>query len=144
MITAIDTNVLLDVLIPNADFCDASADAIQDSAAAGSLTICDLVYAELCAHFRRQGDCDDFLAAGGIRVESLTRSAHFRASRVWRDYRRQGGARTRILGDFLVGAHAELQATRLLCRDRGFYTKLFPSLILLDPSFRSTSVRQRR
>ncbi|MGP8246506.1 MAG: type II toxin-antitoxin system VapC family toxin [Bryobacteraceae bacterium] len=134
MITAIDTNVLLDVLIPNADFCDRSADAIQDSAAAGSLVICDLVYAELCVSFRRQRDCDDFLEAGAIRVESLTRAAHFRASRVWRDYRKQGGSRTRTLADFLVGAHAELQASRLLSRDRGFYGRLFPSLNLVDPS----------
>ncbi|MGA1998171.1 MAG: type II toxin-antitoxin system VapC family toxin [Bryobacteraceae bacterium] len=133
MITAIDTNVLLDVLIPSAVFCDRSMDAIQDSAAAGSLVICDLVYAELCVHFRHQRECDDFLAAGGIRVESLTRAAHFRASRVWRDYRRQGGSRARILADFLVGAHAELQASRLLSRDRGFYGKLFPSLNLVDP-----------
>jgi predicted nucleic acid-binding protein len=134
MITAIDTKVLLDVLIPNADFCDRSTDAIQDSAAAGSLVICDLVYAELCVHFRRQPECDDFLEAGEIRVESLTRVAHFRASRVWRDYRKQGGSRTRILADFLVGAHAELQASRLLTRERGFYRKLFPTLKLIDPS----------
>jgi hypothetical protein len=29
MITAIDTNILLDLLIPNDDFCDASAEALE-------------------------------------------------------------------------------------------------------------------
>jgi len=134
MITAIDTNVLLDVLLPNDDFCDAAMAAIEESVTAGSLVICDIVYAELCVHFSAQPDCDDFLAANQIRVEALTRASQFAASRVWREYRRQGGSRARILADFMIGAHAQLQATRLLSRDRGFYKKLFPSLKLVDPT----------
>jgi predicted nucleic acid-binding protein len=134
MITAIDTNVLLDILISNADFCDAATQAIEESASLGSLVICDLVYAELCVHFARQEECDDFLGSNEIRVEPLTRAAHFAASRVWQEYRRQGGRRTRILADFVVGAHAQLQANRLLSRDRGFYQRLFPTLNLVDPS----------
>jgi predicted nucleic acid-binding protein len=137
MITAIDTNVLLDVLLPNEDFCEAAMAAMEESATAGSLVMCDIVYAELCIHFATQQECDAFLTANQIRVEALNRTAHFAASRVWREYRRQGGSRTRILADFMVGAHAQLQATRLLSRDRGFYRKLFPSLKLVDPS-RST------
>lgn len=134
MITAIDTNVLLDILLPNEAFCDAAIEAVEGSAAAGSLVICDLVYAELCVHFHAQRECDEFLATNEIRMECLSRSAHFAASRVWREYRRQGGSRVRILADFLVGAHAALQANRLLSRDRGFYRKMFPRLTLLDPS----------
>lgn len=134
MITAIDTNVLLDVLLPNDDFCDAAMAAIEQSITAGSLVICDVVYAELCVHFSAQQDCDDFLDANQIRVEALTRASQFAASRVWREYRHQGGPRARILADFMVGAHAQFQATRLLSRDRGFYRKLFPALTLGDPS----------
>lgn len=135
MITAIDTNVLLDILRPNPDFCDAAMETLEDSSGAGSLVICDFVYAELCAHFVAQGECDEFLTANQIRVEALSRAAHFAAGRAWRRYRRQGGSRERIITDFLVGAHAEVQANRLLTRDRGFYRKLFPSLSVLDPSF---------
>ena len=134
MITAVDTNILLDILLPNPSFCDVSVQALEDSAVAGSLVICDLVYAELCVHFAAREECDEFLATNEIRVESLTREAHFAASRVWRQYRRQGGSRTRILADFLVGAHGQHQANRLLSRDRGFYKSLFPSLNLIDPS----------
>lgn len=136
MITAIDTNVLLDILLPNEAFCDAAIEAVESSAVAGSLVICDLVYAELCVHFHEQRECDEFLAANEIRVEALSRAAHFAASRVWREYRRQGGSRVRILADILVGAHAALQANRLLSRDRGFYRKMFPRLTVLDPSGR--------
>jgi predicted nucleic acid-binding protein len=134
MITAIDTNILLDILVPNEEFYDASADALQLWAAAGSLVICDLVYAELCIHFEHRHDCDTFLEGNEIRVQALTREAHFLASRAWRAYRLQGGKRARILADFLIGAHAQEQASRLLSRDRGFHHKLFPSLRLCDPT----------
>ena len=134
MITAIDTNILLDILIPNEDLYDLAAGALQKSAAEGSLVICDIVYAELCIHFENHRDCDVFLESTDIQVQALTREAQFLAGRAWRAYRRQGGKRSRILADFLIGAHAQLSAGRLLSRDRGFYQVLFPSLALYDPS----------
>lgn len=134
MITAIDTNVLLDVLIPNEHFFEASAQGLEDADSAGSMVVCDLVYAELCVHFSVQRDCDEFLAQNRIRVESLNREALFLASRVWRKYRQQGGKRSRILADFLIGAHAQTQTTCLLSRDRGFYKQMFPTLQLIDPA----------
>lgn len=133
MITAIDTNVLLDVLLPNENFVDRSGKALEVAAEAGSLVICDLVYAELCVAFDSQEQCDEFLADIGVHTAALGRHASFLASRVWRRYRQQGGKRERILADFLIGAHAQVQASRLLTRDRGFYRKMFPSLNLLEP-----------
>jgi len=134
MITAIDANVLLDVLIPNDEFFGRSLRAVDEASSQGSLVICDLVYAELCIHFESQDECDEFLGTTEIRVEPLGRAAHFMASRIWREDRLQGGPRSRILADFLVGAHAQTQANRLLSRDRGFYGKLFPTLQVIDPS----------
>jgi predicted nucleic acid-binding protein len=134
MITAVDTNILLDILVPNEQFYEASTDALEQAASEGSIVISDIVYAELCIHFETQRECDAFLESNEIRVQALTRKAHFLASRAWRAYRQQGGKRTGILADFLVGAHAQEQATRLLSRDRGFYRKLFPSLDLVDPT----------
>jgi predicted nucleic acid-binding protein len=134
MITAIDTNILLDILVPNEEFYGASADALENSASEGSLVISDIVYAELCIHFETRKECDGFLESLEIRVQPLTREALFTASRAWRKYRQQGGKRTRILADFLIGAHAQHQSERLLSRDRGFYQTLFPSLELRDPT----------
>lgn len=134
MITAIDTNVLLDILVPNEKFYEASAAALEHAATSGSLVICDVVYGELCIHFNSQHECDSFLGSSEIRVEALTRPAYFLASRAWRTYREHGGPRTRILADFIIGAYAQTQASRLLSRDRGFYRNLFPALNLVDPS----------
>ena len=133
MITAIDTNILLDILLPNENFYEVSARALEEAAGEGSLVVSDIVYAELCIHFETQRESDNFLESNEIRVQALSREAHFLASRAWRTYRQHGGTRSRILADFLIGAHAQKQATRLLSRDRGFYRKLFPSLDLNDP-----------
>ena len=54
MITAVDTNVLLDVLLSGARFLSQSIQALEDATAAGSLVICDPVYADLCLHFDEQ------------------------------------------------------------------------------------------
>lgn len=134
MITALDTNVLLDVLLSNEDFADAAIRLIESSARAGSLVICELVYAELCGHFDNKIACDLFLEENEIGVLHLSADACFLASRTWRQYRKQGGRRTRILPDFLIGAHAQLQASTLISRDAGFYQKLFPKLTVLNPS----------
>lgn len=128
------TQTSCSILVPNEQCYDASVKALETAAADGSLVICDLVYAELCIHFHTQGEWERFLKANEIRVEALNREAHFLASRAWRTYRKQGGQRARILADFWIGAHAQVQASRLLARDRGFYRKLFPKLRLIDPS----------
>ena len=143
MITALDTNILLDILRPNEQYYESSARALQEADVAGALVICDVVYAELCVHFETQRECDAFLDSTEIRVEPLNRAAHSRAAQAWRQYRRQGGQRMRILSDFFIGAHAELQADRLVSRDRGFYRQLFPGLSLLDPS-RGSELQAKR
>ncbi len=133
MITALDTNVLLDVLLPNESFVDAAIDLMESGARAGSLVVCELVYAELCGHFSNKNDCDLFLRENEIEITHFNDHSCFLASRIWRQYRKQGGNRTRILPDFLIGAHAQMQASRLISRDSGFYQKLFPKLTILNP-----------
>jgi hypothetical protein len=144
MITAIDTNVLLDVLIPNEKFIELSSRAIEKAAGEGSLVVCDAVYGELCVQFTAQRECEEFLDKNEIRIEPLSRSALFLASRIWLSNMQQGGPRPRILADFLIGAHAMTQANRLVSRDRGFYRKLFPKLSVIDPARGSPAAQTER
>ncbi len=134
MISALDTNVLFDVLIPNPSWFKQSLVAIQRAASAGSLVICDIVYAELSAQFQTMRECDAFLAENHIRVERISREALFDGAEAWRSYRKSGGKRDRILPDFLVASHARLQASALVTRDSGFYRKHFADLVIVDPS----------
>jgi predicted nucleic acid-binding protein len=134
MITALDTNVLLDILVGDDRFKESSLNAVERAAAAGALVICDLVYTELAAYFASQQELDQFLDENGIGVQSLGRSVLFRAGRAWKAYRQAGGTRARIVTDFLIGAHAESQCTALVSRDRGFYRARYPGLKLIDPS----------
>ena len=68
-----------------------------------------------------------------IRFEAVDREIGFAAGRAFRVYRESGGTRARVLPDFLIGAHAQSRAGRLLSRDRGFYRTYFRKLTLLDP-----------
>jgi predicted nucleic acid-binding protein len=69
----------------------------------------------------------------GLELVPDDREVAIAAGRVYRAYRRSGGTRRRILADFLVGAHAQIHADRLLTRDRGFYRSSFSRLTILEP-----------
>ncbi len=133
MITAVDTNILLDLWLGDENRVETSRQALENAAETGSLVISSVVYAEFCAHFSRKVDCDHFLRDADIALQPLSSESCFFASRIWLQYRKQGGPRTRILPDFLIGAHAQIQASRLLSRDSGFFRKQFPSLRLINP-----------
>ena len=133
MSTAVDTNVLLDVLRPNPDFVERWIKLLEDSARAGPIVMCDLVYAELAASCASRVDLDAFLQDNLIRSDAPSSAALFVAGRAWRAYRTAGGTRQRIISDFLIGAHAQVQASRLATRDRGFYRRYFEDLIVVEP-----------
>ena len=128
MITFVDTNILLDVFLPDPEYGEKSARHLEKAFNAGSLVINEIVYAELVPHFNSQSYLDATLAKLGIRMVSLDRETGYKAGIVWKQYRKSGGRRDRIISDFLIGAHAQVQADRLLTRDRGFYRKYFKTL----------------
>ena len=142
MITAVDTNILFDVLIPDAPHGDTSERALAEALRAGAVVISDPVYAELAAHFAEQENLDRFLAETGLRLEPSHAEALYRAGRAWSEYVRrrpalacpQCGAsvqpRQHVVAGFIIGAHALVQAGRLLTRDRGYYATYFPGLTL--------------
>ena len=133
MISAIDSNILLDILIPDPKFGPASKMALEDQSLKGKLTICEIVYSEVASLFPTQLLFDKTLSLMQIKLSPLTRHSSFQGGHLWRLYRQAGGLRTRILADFLIAAHAESQADQLITRDRGFYRKYFPGLCLIEP-----------
>jgi hypothetical protein len=134
VITAVDTSVLVDFLYHDPEFGIASRDALRSCAGAGPLLACDVVWAEIAGCFPSISACRDTLRELEIEFSPIEAEAAFEAGLAWRAYRKRGGARTRVAADFLIGAHALVQADRLLTRDYGFYRSCFHRLSIMDPS----------
>jgi predicted nucleic acid-binding protein len=136
MITAVDSSVLIDVLGSSAQFSQSSRAALRQCLTEGSLLASDVVWAEVGSNFPDNPTFSLAMSEMGLSFSPLTEEAAAVAARGWRHYRAAGGRRTRIVGDFLIGAHAAVCADRLLTRDRGFYRQYFSGLKILDPSSR--------
>lgn len=134
--TLVDTNVLLDLVTDHPQWSDWSLARLEDAALAGPVLINDIVYAETSIRYNRIEDLDSMLAEARIELAPMPRSALFLAGKAFQRYRMAGGARTGVLPDFFIGAHAGIEGWPLLTRDPGRYRSYFPKLRLISPESR--------
>jgi predicted nucleic acid-binding protein len=134
MITAVDTNVLIDVLGGDPAFGPGSREALRAATQAGALIASEVVWAETSAWYRSEREAAEALDQLRVRLVPLEAAAAFAAGAAWGGYRRAGGKRDRLIADFLVGAHASVHADQLLTRDYGFYRARFRDLRIVDPT----------
>ena len=128
MITAVDTNVLLDLFAQDARFAVQSEERLAAARARGAILVCDVVYAELAPSFATRARLDAALRQVRAELSPIDSAIAWEAGRRWGQYRRSGGSRERIMPDFLIGAHAVASADAFLTRDRGFFAAYFPEL----------------
>lgn len=120
MITAVDTNVLLDIFTNNPQFGIASAKALRESIQSGALAICEIVLAETATLFEEVSVLESALKKLSISFSPMSEKSAIYAAAIWRSYRKAGGQRQKMEVDFLIAAHEKCRCDRLLSRDRGF------------------------
>ena len=134
MRTAVDSSVLLDLFSASPKFGAASREALDRAISEGALVACEVVWAEVRAHFSDRSTFESAIADLGLEFDAIDARTAVAAGEAWGKYRREGGLRTALVPDFLVGAHGTVRADRLLTRDRGFARRYFPRLVIMDPS----------
>ena len=134
MITAVDTNILLDVFGADATHGIRSANALRRCLREGALVASEAVWAETAVVFPEEKPFLEAMRAIGVTFSPIGQIAALKASASWRHYRSRGGKRERVVADFLIGAHALTQCDRILTRDRGFYRDYFRELAIVDPA----------
>jgi predicted nucleic acid-binding protein len=134
VITAIDSNVVFDVIGANPEFGPASLRAIGQAQRAGVVMACDVVWGELGAVYPTPQDAAHAMELMDIRFSPLDPEVAAAAGRVWRANRDRRDGRDRLLPDFRIGTHAWMRADALITRDRGFYRLYFKRLKIVDPS----------
>jgi predicted nucleic acid-binding protein len=129
----VDSNVLLDILIPDPVWQGWSSEALAEVAESSILLINPIIYAEVSVGFDRVEELDASLPEE-IERHELPWDAAFLAGKAYVRYRRSEGSRRSPLPDFYIGAHAAVRGYRLLTRDATRYRTYFPRVGLIAPA----------
>jgi predicted nucleic acid-binding protein len=134
VVTAVDSSVLLDVLTNDPAHGVGSFKALGEARRVGGLIVCPIVWSEVRGFFDDSKEMQAAFDDAEIQFDPFDRYCADLAGEHWQRYRRGGGSRTRLIADFLIGAHALVRAERLLTRDRGFFRRYFADLATFGPA----------
>jgi predicted nucleic acid-binding protein len=130
MITALDSSVLWAVIKKEAGH-ENWIRALIQAAGEGPLVISPVAFAELSPSTPDVDSLMEFLAKLAISYDPISPGAAYLAGQTFKNYRKAGGPREHLVPDFLIAAHAQIQANRLAALDRGYLRTWFPGLELL-------------
>lgn len=130
MITAIDTSVLLLIQKRQEGWEDWKR-ALTRASTEGPLVVCPIVFAEYSPGYESWSAAMGDLDLLQINYEPISPDAAWLAGQVFLQYRKEGGPRRTLIPDFLIAAHATVQADRFAALDRGYLHRYFPKLLLL-------------
>jgi len=128
--TALDSSVLLLILRRQPGWEQWQA-ALDKASAEGALVFCPVVFAECSIGFPSVMKAREQFEMLGIAYDPISTESAWLAGQTFLDYRRQKGTRDHLIPDFLIAAHASLQADRIAALDRGYLRRYFPKLPFL-------------
>lgn len=133
--TFVDTNILIDVWQNDPDWGDWSAERLIDTVSNGDGEINAIVLAEISRDFATLPDAEAALSALGLTLVPLDSDTAHLAGQRFAAFRRERerGCGSRVLADFLIGAHAATREVPLLTRDPTAFRRYFPELTLITP-----------
>jgi predicted nucleic acid-binding protein len=133
MRTAIDSSVLL-LLVRKQSGWEAWRDCLNAAASEGQLLISPIAFAEFSIAYPDVEAAQADLDLLHIFYDPNMPATAYLAGQTFLSYRRNGGPRQNLIPDFLIAAHASVQAERLAALDRGCLRSYFPSLVILAPA----------
>lgn len=128
----VDTNIIIDLREEDSRWFDWSLSKLAVAVQNG-VTTSAIVVGELLSRGASQTEIEKQLAVIQIKPMPFSVAAGVRAGLAHHAYRAAGGMRERLLGDFLIGAHAVVSDRPLLTRDPRRYRTYFPELNLITP-----------
>lgn len=131
MRTAIDSSVLI-LLQRRQPGWEAWRDTLTRAASEGPLLICPVVFAECSTGYASAEVAVREFESIQVFYDAITPEAAYCAGQAFLRYRRDGGPREHLIPDFMIAAHATVQADRLAAVDRGYLRSYFPGLKLLS------------
>lgn len=129
----VDTNVLVDVLENDPQWADWSVRQLRAQSKIHRLAINPIIYSELSLTFSTVEALDQTIDGLGLIMIEMPRPALFLAGKAFVRYRRQGGTKSNVLGDFFIGAHAAVSGHPVLTRHTRRYSSYFPGVVLVAP-----------
>lgn len=106
---------------------------LQTAASEGEWVVSPIAFAEYSIAYPSTESALADLERLNIFYDAIDPAAAYLAGQTFLRYRRQGGPRQHLIPDFLIAAHAAVQADRLAAVDRGYLRSYFPRLALLVP-----------
>lgn len=132
MITAVDSSILLDILLDDPSYAASSEHALRRALLEGKCIICECVLAEVFPALSTVEKVREFLQDLHLDYIPCSLECSLEAGSIFTGYLKRKGKSKGIIADFLIAAHAHHHAERLLTRDRGFYREYFPDLVLFS------------
>jgi predicted nucleic acid-binding protein len=131
--TLVDTNIWIDCIDTASPWHDWAMDQLQACSERAPLHINLIVYTELLIPGPDVDALDALLNVYETLRTPLPWASASLAAAAYGQYRRQGGAKTKPLPDFFVGAHAAVANLSVLTRDPKPYQNYFARLTVIAP-----------